>query len=192
MLSMVITSVPIIMATIWNMFFLKTSLFPILKKPMDNHFVLKDGKRLFGDNKTWRGFWGMVFFSALSTVLWGGIGRFVPMIEDYNLLYTEYTNTVMYNLFMGFLLGIAYGIFELPNSFLKRRVGIQPGKSKWSAVGVLFMVMDQIDSLMGCVLVIAFVDPMSFLYYVSYVFLGGVVHIALSTLFYNMKLRKNF
>ncbi|MFD3259566.1 CDP-archaeol synthase [Paenibacillus lentus] len=192
MLSMLVTAVPIISATICNMFFLKTPWFQALNKPMDNYKTLQDGKRLFGNNKTWRGFWGMVFFSALCCVLWGFIGQLSPAIESYNLLYAHYSNNVVYNIIIGGLLGIAYGVFELPNSYLKRRIGIQPGKSKYNAVGILFIIVDQIDSLIGCILVLSLVYPMSFIYYMAYVILGGIVHISLSSLFYFMKLRKNF
>ena len=34
-----------------------------------------------------------------------------------------------YNLLIGALLGLFYALFELPNSFLKRRLDIKPGKT---------------------------------------------------------------
>ncbi len=192
MLSMIITALPVILGSIINTFFLKTHLFQVINKPIDNNIILKDGKRLFGQNKTWRGFWGMVFFSSICVMLWGLLGKLIPDIQNNNLLYTNYENSFLYNIAIGGLLGLAYGIFELPNSFLKRRVGIQPGKSRISALGIIFVIYDQIDSLFGCVLVISFVHPMSIVYYFSYVFLGGGIHISMSYVFYLLKLRKNF
>ncbi|WP_366295358.1 CDP-archaeol synthase [Paenibacillus sp. AN1007] len=192
MLSMLATSVPIIVATILNMFFLKTSLFQTLNKPIDNQITLKDGNRLFGANKTWRGFWGMVFFSSICCIAWGGLSSQIPALEKYVLLYSHYENSVLYNFLVGVLLGLAYGIFELPNSFLKRRINIQPGKSKKSLGGIGFIVLDQVDSLFGCVLVVSLVHPMTLFYYISFVIFGGFIHIVLSSLLYLMKLRSNF
>lgn len=192
MISMIITALPVILGSIFNTFFLKTPLFQGINKPIDNNKILKDGKRLFGQNKTWRGFWGMVFFSSICVALWGLLGKLIPAIQNYNLLYKNYANSFLYNIVMGCLLGLAYGIFELPNSFLKRRIGIQPGKNKTSALGIIFIIYDQIDSLIGCVLVIWFVHPMSLVYFFSFVFFGGAIHISLSYLFYLLKLRKNF
>lgn len=192
MLSMIITALPVILGSIFNTFFLKTHLFQAINKPIDNNIILKDGKRLFGQNKTWRGFVGMVFFSSICVMLWGLLGKLIPDIQNNNLLYANYENSFLYNIVIGGLLGLAYGIFELPNSFLKRRVGIQPGKSRISALGIIFVIYDQIDSLFGCVLVISFVHPMSIVYYFSYVLLGGGIHISMSYVFYLLKLRKNF
>ncbi len=192
MISMVISALPIISACILNTFFLKTPLFQTLNRPIDNNIILKDGRRLFGNNKTWRGFWGMVFLSSICVILSGQIGRQFPFFQRNNLLYTNYENDFFYNLMIGLLLGLAYVVFELPNSFIKRRIGIQPGKSQINGLGLLFIVLDQIDSLIGCVLVISIVHPMSISFYFSFVFLGGAIHITLSSLFFLIKLRKNF
>ena len=34
-------------------------------KPIDNGFNLRDGYRLFGNSKTWRGFFSAVFFTTM-------------------------------------------------------------------------------------------------------------------------------
>jgi CDP-diacylglycerol--serine O-phosphatidyltransferase len=39
-------------------------------------------------------------------------------------------------------------LFELPNSFLKRRMGAEPGETP-RRLGPLFVVLDQSDSAMG-------------------------------------------
>ena len=51
---MYITLLPVILAGIMNMVWCKTSLLKALKKPMDMGKCLSDGKRIFGDNKTWK------------------------------------------------------------------------------------------------------------------------------------------
>lgn len=40
-------------------------------KPIDNGFSLRDGYRLFGNSKTWRGFFSAVFFTTMVAVFWG-------------------------------------------------------------------------------------------------------------------------
>ena len=48
-----------------NMAFVKAPLLVGLSRPMDGGVVLRDGKRLFGDNKTWKGFFGMIALTAI-------------------------------------------------------------------------------------------------------------------------------
>ena len=45
----------------------------------------------------------------------------------------------------GFLLGAGVVLGELPNSFLKRRLGIAPGEKRPSPLGVALAVYDQAD-----------------------------------------------
>ena len=46
---------------------------------------------------------------------------------------------------LGLLVGTATMLAELPNSFLKRRMGIAPGAQAGGIRGVAFHVLDQID-----------------------------------------------
>jgi hypothetical protein len=43
------------------------------------------------------------------------------------------------------LLGIAIWAGELPNSFVKRRLGIPPGEQRRSALGIVISLVDQAD-----------------------------------------------
>jgi hypothetical protein len=54
---------------------------------------------------------------------------------------------------VGAICGIAYVMAELPNSFAKRRLGIAPGTSAARARTAQYIV-DQVDSVMGCVVAI--------------------------------------
>lgn len=188
---MYITLMPIILAGIFNMIWCKTSYFAFLEVPLDQNKTLKDGRRLFGNNKTWKGLLGYLFFGAVSGILWGLICHWLPILADRNFLYVAYENTLRYNGVMGALFGLAYALCELPNSFIKRRSGIIPGKLATSKVRILFFVLDQIDSLIGCVLVLAIVYPMSLGLYVAFIFLGGLTHIGVNLLLYGLKIRKN-
>ena len=54
---------------------------------------------------------------------------------------------------VGALCGAAYVLAELPNSFVKRRLGIAPGTSAPRARAAQYLV-DQVDSVVGCAVAI--------------------------------------
>jgi CDP-diglyceride synthetase len=64
--NLLIAILPVILAGIANMIFVKTKYLNSLKIPMDRGYVLRD-KRLFGDNKTWKGFIGMSVLTCIFT-----------------------------------------------------------------------------------------------------------------------------
>ena len=53
---------PLILGGIANMVFTKTKFYKKHASPMDKGKVWKDGKRVFGENKTWIGFVSMIIF----------------------------------------------------------------------------------------------------------------------------------
>jgi hypothetical protein len=106
-----------------------------LRRPIDG------GTNLFGDNKTWRGALVMttgVLVAALLLSLWPAYWDALPDgIRD--------AGPVPF----GLLLGVGVVVGELPNSFLKRRLGVRPGKQRGGALGVLLTVLDQGDLVLG-------------------------------------------
>ena len=126
---MYVTLMPVIFAGIFNMVFCKLPILGFLKKPMDAGKNFTDGRRIFGDNKTWKGFAGYLILGTLMTLIWGFICKAAPALQSHDFFYLEHENTVTFNLLTGLLIGFAYALFELPNSFLKRRLGIEPGKT---------------------------------------------------------------
>lgn len=190
-LEMYISLLPVIIAGVLNMVWCKLPVLPKLKWPIDNYINYKDGDRLFGDNKTWKGFIGMIGFSIVSTLLWGLLCKEVQFLNVHNYLYVNHENTVSYNLLIGFWLGVSYVLLELPNSFIKRRNKVKPGKTTVGWKGILFIILDQSDSILGCVFVIAGLYPMTLWFYFAYVALGAFTHIIINVLLYGVKLRKN-
>ncbi len=98
-------------------------------KPIDFGKKFIDKKRIFGDGKTWRGFFGGVF---------GGL--FVSHIQ---LLIEKFANLNLYSslpyksfLLLIFLLSFGAMIGDVFGSFIKRRFGIERGRS--------FPVLDQL------------------------------------------------
>ncbi len=190
-ISMYITLMPVIFAGIFTMIWCCLPILKKLKKPIDAGICLSDGERLFGDNKTWKGFVGYIFMNTLFSVLWGWGCNSVAYLSSHNFFYRSYENTLMYNLLVGVLLGLGYALFELPNSFFKRRLGIIPGKAPTGFKRVFFIFIDQADSLFGCVLVVCLFYKMSVGFYFTYVFVGALTHIILNMLLYFVHLRKN-
>ncbi len=187
---MYVTLMGPVVAGIINSLWCKLKVMKKLQIPMDGGNCLKDGKRIFGDHKTWKGFIGYILWNMICMVLWGFACKAADL-ESYNMLYTNYENTVAFNLIAGALAGFGYALFELPNSFLKRRIGIEPGKSMNGALKAFFVFFDQADSVFGCVLAVCIFTPMPVWFYFLYVVVGAVTHIIINMLLYFCKLRGN-
>lgn len=172
------------------MLFTKSSIYRKYRAPLDHYKCLPDGRRVFGDNKTWIGFFSMIFFCAAAQVIQGFVLS-VSGLETRSDLYILHENRPVYNLLIGFLFGLAYMLLELPNSFIKRRLGIRPGKTERSARGIVFFVIDQIDSLIGVMAVIYIFSDISFYKYLGYIALGGITHIAINFVLFKTKIRRN-
>ena len=187
---MYVTLVPTILAGVMVMLWCKLPILKAIAKPIDFGKNFTDGRRIFGDNKTWKGMLGYILFNTLFSVLWGFACQ-GKALHDLNFFYQYHENTIPFNLLIGVLLGLGYSLFELPNSFLKRRLGIEPGKTMKGWQKVLFVFLDQADSIFGCVLVVCLFHPLPVWFYFVYVIVGAVTHIIFNMLLYFAHLRKN-
>jgi hypothetical protein len=119
---------------------LRWDLLRALKRPLDFGATL-GGRRLLGDNKTWRGALCMTTGVVLATlVLWQWAWwRDQPpaAIDDSSPL------------LVGLLIGLGTVGGELPNSFLKRRLDIAPGQRRHSPGGIALAILDQGDLVIG-------------------------------------------
>lgn len=101
------------------------------------------GRRLFGDGKTWRG-------AVISMV---GCSCFVLLQRALQQRLPESLQVVDYSslapVAFGLTLGLGAILGELPNSFVKRRLGIPSGGTTNGALAALFYVWDQVDTLLG-------------------------------------------
>ncbi len=189
-LDMYITMMPLLLGGIFNMVFTKTKLYKKYKYPIDCGRNWIDNKRIFGDNKTIIGFISMVVFCTLFQIIWGFICAKTGLSTQ-NAFYIIYSNTFVYNLLIGFLIGILYMLFELPNSFIKRRLNIVPGLTKKGLIGTLFFFIDQIDSLAGVFLLLILFSDVSFFTYLAYLFVGAFTHISVNLILFSLKIRRN-
>jgi len=147
---------PVIFAALLHGIVMKYEFIHWLKKPMDMGVTFR-GKPLFGSNKTWRGFIvctiGTVFFSFFIKFLYLNYAYFKNIsIVDFHQVHP---------LHFGLALGVGMILGELPNSFLKRRIGIGSGKQGSGFTGILFRIFDQIDLLLGIWFLLIFVPGFS-------------------------------
>ena len=187
---MYVTSMPVILGGVGNMVFTKTPLYRKHRTPIDGGRVWRDGKRIFGDNKTHIGFASMVALTAAAQVGWGSLCA----RQGLNALHDVYRvrkNTFALNLASGTLYGLAYAACELPNSFLKRRIDIDPGRTERGPVGAACFVFDQIDSLLGVFLVLKCFSGISWTRYLQYICLGAGTHVGVNYALYKLHIRKN-
>jgi CDP-2,3-bis-(O-geranylgeranyl)-sn-glycerol synthase len=112
-----------------------------LQWPIDGGRTFR-GRRIFGDNKTARGFVVMPAATGLSFLLVSSLGS--PYATGLWLL-----TPAQYGA-LGLLAGLGFMAGELPNSFVKRRFDVAPGAAAdgWLARR-LFFLMDRLDSSAG-------------------------------------------
>ena len=131
---------PVLGAALLHAPVLALDLFPSLKRPLDGGRTWR-GARLFGDNKTWRGALFMTTGVWLATIaLWQWPwwrGQLPADVVD--------AGPVL----VGLLIGLGTVVGELPNSFLKRRMGVAPGTQRHSVAGLALTVLDQGDFVFG-------------------------------------------
>jgi hypothetical protein len=131
---------PVIGAPLLHVWVLRGDWLRGLKRPLDGGRTFR-GRRLLGNNKTWRGallMTGGVLLATLVLSLWTWWWDQLPSgIRD--------AGPVLY----GFLLGLGVVVGELPNSFLKRRLGVAPGTQRTGPTGIALTVLDQGDLVLG-------------------------------------------
>ena len=74
---------------------------------------------------------------------------------------------------------------------IKRRLDIECGKTNTNIIGKLFFVIDQIDSLIGVMLILVIFAKISWKQYFAYIFIGGFTHIMVNLFLYKIKVRRN-
>jgi CDP-2,3-bis-(O-geranylgeranyl)-sn-glycerol synthase len=117
---------------------LRFDLAPALRRPLDGGATLR-GRRLLGDNKTVRG----ALVMAGGTIAATGLLHRLPSYRERLPAELRAAGPLRH----GALLGAAVVLGELPNSVLKRQLGI--GERAGSRVGPLLAIHDQADFVLG-------------------------------------------
>ena len=122
-----------------------------------------DGKRVFGNNKTFRGFFfGLAFGIA--------VGLVECFLFGYPILFSVLSP-------LGALLG------DLAAAFLKRRLGIAPGG--------LFPVVDQVDFVVGALLFSLPLAIVSWELAIAVLIITPPIHLVTNFVAYKLGLKKN-
>jgi hypothetical protein len=131
---------PLLLSALLSGLVMRLDLLRSLRYPIDAGKSV-DGKRLFGDSKTWRG----VFVAVFGCIVGTAIQKHVIGAAAGQIALLDYRSVDP--VAFGTLLGVGAMLGELPNSFVKRRLGIAPGTATRGPLSLVFVVWDQIDLL---------------------------------------------
>jgi hypothetical protein len=168
---------PVVVAALVHVLVLRFRWLDFLRIPLDAGATWR-GRRVFGSNKTVRGAIVMIGVSILVAALQGMLR--VPTLE-----YFDYGAANMP--LIGLLMGLGFVVGELPNSLVKRQLGVAPG----SHAGVWHTLADQLDSVVGALLMLALVWVPPLRVWVVAVVLGTGLHMAVNGLFVVLGLKRS-
>jgi hypothetical protein len=155
-----------------HVYWLRSPMSQRFDRPVDGGAMLRD-RRIFGNNKQWRGFVMMPPAAALAFSLFGGMRPIYPDPVEQALWHLgpgEYA-------LLGFISGMAFMLAELPNSFLKRQFDVAPGalpSQPW--LRPVCLILDRIDSTLGVLLAISVMLPLPAATWAWAVLLGPSTH----------------
>jgi hypothetical protein len=160
--------IPLIISNIVHMVIVKANYLSVLRKPINT--------KLFGANKTYR---GLLVICILNALLQLGLNSFL------------YQTWAFADFGLGMVLGLAYILSELPNSFVKRRMGI-PAGGKAHQGKLLFMIMDKSDSALGVSLTFVLIKNLAIFEFFKLFFIAFILHTFISVIFVRARLKESF
>jgi len=148
---------------------------PFFNYPIDNGMTFR-GKRLFGKNKTFRG----VIFATLMAIL---VVYLQIIFYDQAVQITLFNYSKINPILLGFLFGFGALFGDLIESFFKRQLEIQSGKS-WPP-------FDQIDWVIGSLIFAAFYISISWEIALTSMVLFGILHPIVNLMGYYLGIKNN-
>jgi acid phosphatase family membrane protein YuiD len=138
------------------------------------------GKRLFGDHKTYRGF----FFAAVTSIVLLYIQKLLSGIAFFDSIsYLDYGSMPPGDvIYLGLLLGIGAMLGDLVKSFVKRRLGISPGTP--------FFPWDQLDYVVGILCLVWLYKAPTFEMSIALLVLAPLAHIVVRFFGYKIGMNK--
>ena len=141
---------PVVVAGLGQVAILRAGQLGRLAVPLDFGLHWR-GKPLLGPRKTWRGVIIMTTLSALTARVQAMTVRWSPRLRAFCPFDYRRVNPWL----LGGALGLGYCIAELPNSFIKRRLGIPPAQRSQRLPELQYLI-DQSDSVIGCLIALRF------------------------------------
>ena len=149
--------------------------------PLDGGHTFR-GRRIFGDNKTWRGLVVMVPAAGASFAMLAVLARESPSVAGgvWPLSVGGYAG-------LGLGAGLGFMAGELPNSFLKRQLDVPAGQAADGPIArPAFFVLDRIDSAAGMMLALSLFVPVHAGTWLWVFLVGPVLHGLFSVLVFQL------
>jgi CDP-archaeol synthase len=169
---------PVIAGGLAHVAVLKANALGFLARPIDAGARWR-GRPLFGENKSWRGFVVMTGATAVASGSQATLARWNRWKSALQASQGARINPWA----AGAISGVSYCLAELPNSFLKRRLRIEPG-GQATKRGRLQYLIDQGDSVVGCLVSLRLVYRAAADELLMAAALGMAVHIGIEQLIY--------
>lgn len=169
-------TLPIVIGGVAHMFFVANDWLPSLKVPIN--------EALFGKNKTWRGVVVMPLVTVPGALLLGALSGVQP-----DSLSSSLSEVPL--VLLGLCLGLGYVILELPNSYLKRKLGIPPGATPEQGT-YWFIALDQLDSAIGFTIVYALFFDFPAVTYLLLLIEFPFVALVVKRVLYWVRLKKSY
>jgi CDP-2,3-bis-(O-geranylgeranyl)-sn-glycerol synthase len=132
------------------------------------------GRRLFGSHKTWRGLTTGVLAAMMVFALQQTLFE-VEVVRE--ISYFDYTS---HSWLLGAWMGSAALLGDLVKSAVKRQINVAPGRA--------WLPFDQIDWLLGTILLVSPVIPMSVVFATTVLATGLTLHLLMHFLGYLLRL----
>ncbi len=183
--------IPLIVSNVLHMVLVKKNGLSSLCIPLNS--------TLFGPNKTLRGFLFVPFVNGILylVVNWpggwllSGLSPEYYLQQEINIGDINFLNLLLMQALIGAVYGLFYMLFELPNSWIKRRMGIASGESstrfRW-----FFTLLDKTDSAIGVSLFFGFLNDFNIEMMLQFFLCASSLHFGISGLLVLSKIKKSF
>lgn len=179
-------ALPITLAGLTHVIAIKKNLLASLAGVRLDLGVELRGRPLFGANKTLRGALIMIAASVVWTSAVDALQRGLGLDDSIRFVGHAQLGSLAY----GLLLGVAYIVGELPNSLIKRQLGIAPGEPAPGGLARTFWVLDQIDSALAVLLFVCPFRVPSLLFAATVLVVTLLVHPAVAALMVALGLKR--
>jgi CDP-diglyceride synthetase len=174
---------PLLLAGVLHAYVIKREWLPALARPLDCGRQM-GGRPVLGENKTFR---GPVVMSASSVAVVAIQRAAFETDPGRGLSIVDYSavNVVV----LGLAFGLSYSLAELPNSFIKRRLGIHPGHLSPRGARIQYLA-DQSDSVIGGAIALVLVVHPTVTTLLLTVVVGLLLHVLFDQVMYASGVKK--
>jgi len=174
--------VTFVVAGVAHSLWLRTAASRRLLLPLDGGLHFR-GRRIFGDNKTVRGFVVMVPAASVAFAAAFALAqRYAPQFAEslWPLTTAGYAT-------LGAWAGLGFMLGELPNSFVKRQLDIAPGMApRGTLATIATFIVDRVDSILGMLAFVSIATATPWMTWGYALIIGPGIHLAFSVLLHRL------